>query len=82
MLSMRLDLCPLISVALKKSDEFFEAEISAPENVRGWLAVPEGYVVPTAAVAKDVPTYKAVASPVSGYVELKAGVNKLSFKRR
>ena len=72
----------LISVALKKSDEFFEAEISAPENVRGWLAVPEGYVVPTAAAAKDVPTYKAVASPVSGYVELKAGVNKLSFKRR
>ncbi len=69
-----------ISVSLKKTDDAFEAEILVPENVKGWLAVPEGYDVPSAGAAKNVPDYKAVASPVSGYVELKVGVNKLTFK--
>ena len=71
-----------VSVALKKTDDVFEAEVSVPENVKGWLAVPEGYDVPTSAVAKNVPDYKAVASSVAGYVELKVGDNKLTFKRK
>ena len=63
-------------------DDVFEAEVSVPDNVKGWLAVPEGYDVPTSAVAKNVPDYKAVASSVAGYVELKVGDNKLTFKRK
>ena len=71
-----------IAVELNKSDDAFEVSVNVPENVRGWIAVPEGYDVSTASVAKNVPEYKAVASPVSGYVEVKPGDNKLSFARK